>query len=156
MEIKAEKVKALAEQYKPDMTRFLRDLIKNYGESTGEKNRVYRIKEEMEKLGFDEVKIDGLGNIMGFMGHGDQLIAFDAHIDTVGIGELSNWKFDPVEGYENDCEIGGRGGSDQLGGIVSAVYGCKMMKDLGLIADDQKIMVSGTVQEEDCDGLCWL
>lgn len=156
MEIKTEKVKALAEQYKPDMTRFLRDLIKNYGESTGEKNRVYRIKEEMEKLGFDEVKIDGLGNIMGFMGHGDQLIAFDGHIDTVGIGERSNWKFDPVEGYENDCEIGGRGGSDQLGGIVSAVYGCKMMKDLGLIADDQKIMVSGTVQEEDCDGLCWL
>ena len=30
-------------------------------------------------------------------------------------------------------QIGGRGVSDQLGGIVSAVYGAKIMKDLGLL-----------------------
>ena len=29
------------------------------------------------------------------------------------------------------------------------------MKDLGLIPEGFKIMVVGTVQEEDCDGLCW-
>ena len=59
------------------------------------------------------------------------LIGFDAHIDTVGIGNRDNWEFDPYEGYETDFEIGGRGTSDQLGGIVSAVYGAKIMKDLG-------------------------
>ena len=41
------------------------------------------------------------------------------------------------------------------GRIVSSVYGAKIMKDLNLIPKNVKIMVSGTVQEEDCDGLCW-
>ena len=29
------------------------------------------------------------------------------------------------------------------------------MKDLGLIPAGYKIMVVGSVQEEDCDGMCW-
>ena len=86
---------------------------------------------------------------------GDKILAFDAHIDTVGIGNIENWNFDPYEGYETDEEIGGRGVSDQCGGLVSAVYGAKIMKDMDLIPEGYKIMVVGTVQEEDCDGLCW-
>ncbi|MCJ7713602.1 YgeY family selenium metabolism-linked hydrolase, partial [Candidatus Bathyarchaeota archaeon] len=84
------------------------------------------------------------------------LIAFDAHIDTVGLGELSNWTFDPYIGYETEEEIGGRGTSDQLGGIVSSVYGAKIMKDLGMLSEDYTVLVVGSVQEEDCDGNCWL
>ncbi|WP_368189179.1 YgeY family selenium metabolism-linked hydrolase [Blautia sp. 1033sp1_1033st1_G9_1033SCRN_220408] len=148
-------INAAAEGYKADMTRFLRDLVKIPGESCGEKGHVMRIKEEMEKLGFDKVQIDPMGNILGFMGSGQTLIGFDAHIDTVGIGNRDNWKFDPYEGYETDSEIGGRGTSDQMGGIVSAVYGAKIMKDLGLLNDKFQVVVTGTVQEEDCDGLCW-
>ncbi len=41
------------------------------------------------------------------------------------------------------------------GGIVSAVYGAKIMKDQGLLDDNYTVLVTGTVQEEDCDGLCW-
>ena len=102
-----------------------------------------------------KIVIDGMGNILGYMGNGEKLIGFDGHIDTVGLGELSNWKFDPYKGYENDEEIGGRGASDQLGGIVAATYGAKIMKDLGLLSDKYTVLVTGTVQEEDCDGLCW-
>ncbi len=68
---------------------------------------------------------------------------------------MNNWNFDPYEGYETEEEIGGRGVSDQCGGLVSAVYGAKIMKDMDLIPEGCKIMVVGTVQEEDCDGLCW-
>lgn len=141
--------------YLPNMTRFLRDLIKIPSESCGEENVIKRIKEEMLLLDFDKVEIDPMGNILGYMGTGKTLIAFDAHIDTVGIGEISNWKFDPYEGYENESEIGGRGASDQLGGIVSSIYGARIMKDLGLLNDKYTVLVTGTVQEEDCDGLCW-
>lgn len=148
-------IKQKAEAYKDDMSKFLRDLIAIPGESCGEKGVIYRIKQEMEKLNFDEIKIDPMGNILGFMGSGSKIIAFDAHIDTVGIGEIDNWKFDPYKGYETETEIGGRGASDQLGGIVSSVYGAKIMKELGLISNDCKVLVTGTVQEEDCDGLCW-
>ena len=148
-------VKKAAEGCKADMTKFLRDIVAIPGESCGEEGVVKRIAQEMEKVGFDKVEIDPMGNVLGYMGGGRTLIGYDAHIDTVGLGELSNWKFDPYEGYENDTEIGGRGTSDQLGGIVSAVYGAKVMKDLGLLSDKYRVLVTGTVQEEDCDGLCW-
>lgn len=148
-------IKSKAEEYKNDMTKFLRDLIAIPGESCGEDKVINRVLVEMEKVGFDKIEIDKMGNILGYMGSGETLIGYDAHIDTVGLGELSNWRFNPYEGYENDDEIGGRGASDQLGGIVSAVYGAKIMKDLNLLNDKYKVLVTGTVQEEDCDGLCW-
>lgn len=148
-------IKEAAQGYEKAMTKFLRDLVAIPGESSGEEGVINRIKQEMESLGFDKVEIDGMGNILGYMGNGKTLIAYDAHIDTVGLGELSNWNFDPYKGYENDTEIGGRGTSDQLGGIVSATYGAKIMKDLGLLSDKYTVLVTGTVQEEDCDGLCW-
>ena len=149
------KIKEYAKGYEKDMTAFLRAIVKNPGESCDEKAHVETIAAEMKKVGFDEVVIDPQGNVMGFMGTGDKIIAFDAHIDTVGIGNIDNWKFDPYDGYETETEIGGRGVSDQCGGIVSGVYGAKIMKDLGLIPEGYKVMVVGTVQEEDCDGLCW-
>jgi putative selenium metabolism hydrolase len=148
-------IKKAAEGYQADMTKFLRDLIRLPGESCGEKETAARIVEEMQKLGFDEAGLDKMGNVIGYMGNGKTLIAFDGHIDTVGVGNKDNWKFDPYEGFESETEIGGRGASDQLGGPVSAVYGAKIMKDLGLLNDKYRVMVTGTVQEEDCDGLCW-
>ncbi|MEG2435024.1 MAG: YgeY family selenium metabolism-linked hydrolase [Ruthenibacterium sp.] len=150
-----EKIKQSAKAYEADMTKFLRDLVRFPGESCGEKEVVHRIETEMKNLGFDKVQIDPMGNILGYMGSGKTLIGYDAHIDTVGIGNIDNWEFDPYEGFESETEIGGRGTSDQLGGIVSAVYGAKIMKDLGLLSDKYTVLVTGTVQEEDCDGLCW-
>ena len=144
----------LANEYKADMTKFLRDMIKIPSESCGEKDVVLRIKEEMEKVGFDKVEIDPMGNVLGYIGHGKHVIAMDAHIDTVGIGDRNNWTHDPYEGYEDDKVIYGRGGSDQEGGMASMVYAGKIIKDLNL-EDDYTLIVTGTVQEEDCDGLCW-
>jgi len=148
-------IKERAEFYKDDMTKFLRAMVKIPGESCDEKGKVELAAEEMKKLGFDKVEIDKMGNLLGYMGTGKALIAFDGHIDTVGVGNLDNWKFDPYEGYENEEEIGGRGVSDQQGGIVSAVYGAKIMKDLNLLNDKYTVLVTATIQEEDCDGLCW-
>lgn len=156
LDLNLDRVRKEAENYREDMTKFLRDLIKIGGESCEEGPKAERIKEEMEKLGYDKAEIDPLGNVLGWMGEGDILIAYDAHIDTVGIGDISLWDFDPYDGYENETEIGGRGASDQLGGMVSSVYGVKIMKDLDLIPENVQILVTGTVQEEDCDGMCWL
>ena len=154
-ELDFDAIKAAAESHRADMTRFLRAMISHPSESCEEGEVVACIKAEMESLGYDEVKVDGLGNVMGFMGEGDKIIAIDSHIDTVGIGNRENWTHDPYEGYEDDKVIYGRGGSDQEGGMAAAAYGTKIMKDLGLIPEGYKIMVVGSVQEEDCDGMCW-
>ncbi len=149
-----ENVLALANTHKQDISTFLRDLLAIPSESTQEEKVVLRIKEEMEKVGFDRTEIDEMGNIYGFIGHGKTVIAMDAHVDTVGIGNRDNWDYDPYEGYEDDDIIVGRGSSDQTGGMASMVYAGKMIKELGL-EDDYTLVVTGTVQEEDCDGLCW-
>ncbi|MBE7215852.1 YgeY family selenium metabolism-linked hydrolase [Shewanella benthica] len=154
MAIPFNEVLAKAEEYKADMTKFLRDMIAIPSESCDEEKVVLRIKEEMEKVGFDKVEIDPMGNILGYIGHGPHLIAMDAHIDTVGVGNLDNWTFDPYIGMEDDEIIGGRGTSDQEGGMASMVYAGKIIKDLGL-EGEYTLLVTGTVQEEDCDGLCW-
>ncbi len=151
-----EAVKAAAEGYRGDMTRFLRALIKAKGTSCQEEEKAKLIQAEMTKLGYTKSEIDGLGNVLGWMGTGETVIGFDGHIDTVGVGNAASWTFDPFEGMEDDTVIGGRGTSDQLGGVVAAVYGAAIAKDLGLLSDKYTFLVTGTVQEEDCDGLCWL
>jgi putative selenium metabolism hydrolase len=150
-----DRIKEAAKTYEPDITAFLRAMISHPSESCHEKEVVACIKTEMEKLGFDKVEVDGLGNVIGWMGSGDKIIAIDGHIDTVGIGNRDNWSDDPYTGYETDDIIYGRGGSDQEGGLASAVYGAKIMKDLNLVPEGYRIMVVGSVQEEDCDGMCW-
>jgi acetylornithine deacetylase/succinyl-diaminopimelate desuccinylase-like protein len=78
-----DRIKATAEHYKADMTKFLRDLIAIPGESANEEGHIRRIAKEMEALGFDKVEIDPMGNVLGYMGTGKTLIAYDGHIDTV-------------------------------------------------------------------------
>lgn len=149
-----EKILEKAEEYKADMTKFLRDMVAIPSESCDEEKVVLRIKEEMEKVGFDKVEIDPMGNIHGTIGHGPTLIAYDAHIDTVGVGNIDNWNHDPYKGFEDDEIILGRGTSDQEGGMASMVYAGKIIKDLGL-EDEYTLVMVGSVMEEDCDGLCW-
>lgn len=144
----------LANKYKPEMSRFLRDMIAIPSESCGEKEVVQRIAKEMKDVGFDKVEIDPMGNVFGYIGHGKHLIAMDAHIDTVGVGNIKNWNYDPYQGFEDDEIILGRGASDQEGGMASMVYAGKIIKDLKL-EDDYTLLIVGSVQEEDCDGLCW-
>ena len=144
----------LAERYTPEMVRFLRDMIAIPSESAGEKRVVERVRAEMERAGFDEVKVDGMGNILGRVGSGKTVIAVDGHLDTVGVGDASTWTRDPYQGDLKDGVIYGRGASDQEGGIAGGVHGARIAKELGLL-DGVQLWVTGTVMEEDCDGLCW-
>lgn len=154
MRIDAKSVLGRAEFYKPAISRFLRDMIAIPSESCQEKEVIQRIKKEMLSVGFDKVEIDPMGNLIGTIGSGKRLIAIDAHIDTVGVGNAENWEHDPYQGFEDDEIIIGRGASDQEGGMAAMVYAGKIIKDLGL-EKDYTLLMTGTVQEEDCDGLCW-
>src|ERR1035437_1272306 len=133
---------------------FLRDLIAIKSLSSEEGEVIPRIKQEMEKCGYDEIIIDPMGNIIGRIGHGKHVIAMDAHVDTVDVGNPDNWSVDPFKGDERDGIIYGRGACDMKGPLASIIYGGKIIKDLGL-EGDYTLYIVGSVQEEDCDGLCW-
>jgi putative selenium metabolism hydrolase len=152
--VNPERILQQAERYCDDMIAFLRDMIAIPSESCHEKEVVLRIKSEMQRVGFDEIRIDDMGNILGRIGHGRRIIAMDAHVDTVGVGDPKSWAWDPYEGKLERGIIFGRGACDQEAGMASMVYAARMIKDLGL-EGDYALWITGTVQEEDCDGLCW-
>jgi len=148
------RVQELASRYTPEVTRFLRDMIEIPSESAEEREVVARVRTEMERVGFDEIKVDGLGNVLGRVGDGSTVIALDGHLDTVGVGDPGTWTRDPYKGEVRDGIVFGRGAGDQEAGIAAAVHGARIAKELGLL-DGVQLWVTGTVMEEDCDGLCW-
>ena len=119
-----------------------------------EKGVVQLIKGMMEEAGFDEVKIDGLGNVIGRIGNGKKVIAIDGHIDTVDLGNPEDWEFDPLGGEIRDGYVLGRGTADQSGGPAAFITAGRILKELGL-QNDVTVYFTATVLEEDCDGLCW-
>ena len=100
------------EKYRDDCVRFMADLIKIPSESTGEKDVAKRIVEEMKRLDYDEAWTADYGNVIGRVGNGPIRLVFDAHIDTVGVGNRDSWPYDPYDGKIEGGYIYGRGASD--------------------------------------------
>ncbi len=148
------RIQTRAKELENDTARFLMDMVRIPAFSGKERDVCLAIKAEMESAGFDEARIDGLGNVIGRIGSGPRVLAFDAHIDTVYPGDLSLWDFDPFTPKIEDGKVWGRGTVDQEGGMASMVAAGRIIKELGL-NDQFTIYFTGTVMEEDCDGLCW-
>jgi putative selenium metabolism hydrolase len=153
--IDREQLAAAAQACEADMVRFLRDLVAIPAESSQERPVIERIRQEMQKVGFDEVRVDKMGNILGRIGSGKKIIMMDSHTDTVGVGDRREWAWDPYQGKVEDGYIYGRGSCDQRAGMASLVYAGKLIKQLGL-EGDYTFYAVGSVQEEDCDGLAWI
>jgi len=122
--------------------------------SNQEKDRILLLKSLCEQAGFDEVRIDGLGNLLGRVGTGPKKLVIDAHIDTVGVGNRSLWDRDPFSGDIENGLVYGRGTSDQTGGAASMITAGRILKDLRYTGD-YSVWFSFTIIEEDCDGMCW-
>ncbi|MCX6553638.1 MAG: YgeY family selenium metabolism-linked hydrolase [Candidatus Aminicenantes bacterium] len=150
----AAKVLQLAEQYRDYTAANLSRLVWIKSLSAGEKEMAAELKKQMKEAGFDHVRLDGLGSVHGRVGKGKRLIAVDAHIDTVDQGNLENWSEDPFSGRVADGFVYGRGSVDQKGGAAAMVTAGRILAELGL-KNDLTVLFTGTVMEEDCDGLCW-
>lgn len=148
------KINELAEQYKDYTAENLSRLVRIKSLSKEEKDVQLELKKQMEEAGFDEVRIDGLGNVIGRIGNGKKILAIDGHMDTVDVGNLKNWTFDPFGGEIKDGYVHGRGTVDQEGGPAAFVTSGRILKELGF-DKDLTIYFVGSVMEEDCDGLCW-
>lgn len=144
----------LARKHEPQLLGFMKDLIATPSLSSQEGSVIKRIQAEMKKLGYDEVRVDPMGNLIGRIGKGKRVIAIDGHVDTVDVGDRKQWKTDPFTPVVKKGVLYGRGTSDMKGGVASAVYAGALLKKAGF-PKDATLYVTCTVQEEDCDGLCW-
>jgi putative selenium metabolism hydrolase len=86
---------------------------------------------KMEELGYDEVWIDRIGNVIGLIRGGQQgpTIMFNSHLDHVDPGEEANWTHDPYGGEIEEGYLYGRGASDVKGGMGPQIYAGAFLKE---------------------------
>jgi putative selenium metabolism hydrolase len=147
----ARTIKERVEQQRETIIQFLRDLcaIPSYESQIGPVGE--RAAQEMRKLGYDEVRFDKMGNILGRIGSGPTKLLYDSHIDTVGIGDPNEWQWDPFKGKIENGVFFARGACDEKGSTPGMIYGLAIARDLGLL-DGYTAYYFGNM-EEWCDGI---
>lgn len=56
-----------------------------------------------------------------------------AHTDTVRIGDLTDWEFEPLSGMKKEGKIFGRGACDDKYAIATALFIIKLLKEAGFV-----------------------
>ena len=141
----------LVQEIKKELIEFTKNLIRIKSFSGQEGNIIKFIEKKMFALGYDEVTIDSMGNIIGKIGNGQKAIMFDSHVDTVEVTDEEMWKIPPFSGDILDGRLHGRGSVDMKSGAAASVYAGALAKQLGFTTG-KTIYVSCSVFEEDCDG----
>lgn len=150
----SKKILEKAREYRDYTAENLSKIIQVPAFSATEKERISLLQSLCQHAGMEGIWIDGLGSLLGHVGKGSKKIVFDAHIDTVGVGDASQWNTPPFSGIIRDGLVLGRGASDQLGGAASMITAARILKDLAYNGDFE-VWFSFTTLEEDCDGMCW-
>ncbi|MBL8154167.1 MAG: YgeY family selenium metabolism-linked hydrolase [Anaerolineae bacterium] len=130
---KISQIKQQVAAQREEITTFLKELcaIPSYDSqirAVGE-----RAEAEMRKLGFDEVCWDRMGNVVGRIGNGPVKLLYDSHIDTVGVGAIEEWQWDPFQGKVENGVFFARGACDEKGSTPGMIYGLALAKELGLL-----------------------
>lgn len=134
------------------MASFLQDLVRIPSLSTHEEALAVRLAEEMHRVGFQDVRQDRIGNVVGRIGNGNgPALLFDGHMDTVDVGRLDRWPHGPYNGVVEQGVLHGRGACDMKGGLAAMVYAAKALMDAGVELNGD-LYVVGVVQEEPCEG----
>lgn len=134
-----------------ELLEFAQDLvrIKSY---SGQEEEIIRFTErKMRSLGYEDVTIDAMGNVVGRIGAGPIKVWFDSHLDTVEVNDAEAWAFAPFGGDIVDGRLQGRGSVDMKGAAAASIYAGVAASRLGWTAG-KTVYVSCTVMEEDCDG----
>jgi len=140
-------------QDQTNLTTFLRDLVQTPSPSTQEAAVAERIVAEMTRLGFRDVYVDRIGNVVGWIGPGHgPLLMLNGHMDTVRVSDPAAWSHDPFGAEVEDGTLYGLGSCDMKGGLAAMVYGAKLLRDAG-VALKGDLVVACVVQEEQCEGL---
>ena len=103
----------------------------------------------MHELGYDEVSVDAVGNVLGLMrgtGSGSSVM-FNCHLDTVAAGDPSVWKYPPYDGVVAEDRVWGLGASDTKGAFACQIVAVAALKKAGLLPAGD-IWVAGVVCEE--------
>lgn len=151
MNCNLEKIRQYVDSHEQEIVDFLVDFIAIESVTYHEGNAVAFLQQKMQDFGFDEVRVDAVGNVLGRVGSGKTVLLYDAHIDTVELGDIAEWGFHPLEAKIENGTIHGRGAVDDKGPLTAATFAARAIKELGL-DQDFTMWVSGSLCEEDVEG----
>jgi putative selenium metabolism hydrolase len=145
------KLEIVGKDIRKDLQLFAQELVRIKSTSGNEETIIRFIASKMKALGYDEVVIDGFGNVVGRVGSGEKAVMFDSHVDTVEVKDAELWKVPPFSGEIIDGWLWGRGSVDMKSGAAASIYAAAVAKSQGLL-EGKRVYVSCTIFEEDCDG----
>lgn len=125
---------------------FAQDLVRIPSLSGREGEVAKRVLEEMEALGYDEVRLDRLGNVIGIVKGtaGGPPVMLNCHMDVVAEGDPGQWEHPPFSGRVEGGFLHGRGSMDIKGPLAVQTYAGAALK--GSAPGD--VIVAHTVYEE--------
>ena len=141
----------LSPELQTELIAFAQGLVQIKSLSGQEGEVIKFIQDKMIALGFDEVRIDAMGNLLGRIGTGETKIQFDSHVDTVDVKDADEWKVPPFRGEIAGGRLHGRGSVDMKSAVAASIYAAVAARARGF-TQGKSIYVSCTVFEEDCDG----
>ena len=134
------------------LVRFAQRLASIPSVSGDEQAAVEATAKELAGLGFDEVRVDDVGNCVGIIGDGDgPRLLIDGHIDSIPLHSESKWTVDPFGGIIRDDRLFGLGICDQKASIAAAAYGLAAAI-AGRSGWPGRVALVASVNEEDLEG----
>jgi putative selenium metabolism hydrolase len=136
-----------------ELIAFLQDLVRTPSLSTREGAVAARAMDELHRLGLADVRTDRIGNVIARLGSGQRpILLYNAHMDTVGVGDPAAWQRDPFGAVIEDGVLYGRGASDMKASLAAMTYGAWLLHDVGVQLNGTLVLAL-VVQEEPCEGL---
>lgn len=145
------KLEAVCGKYQESLIEFAQEIVRIRSYSSEEGRLAEFIRRQMLALGYDEVYIDSIGNVVGRIGSGQTSIMLDSHMDTVEVQDPDKWDLDPFGAEIKDGRIWGRGSVDMKSALASSVYAPLIARGMGWM-EGRTVYITCTVNEEDCDG----
>jgi len=143
----------LTPERKQQVVNIARDLLRAKSLAGQEAAAARVAAEAMRALGYDQVRVDALGNVIGALTPAAPdaagSILFDSHIDTVEAA--GRWTKDPFGGEVSDGKLWGRGAADMKGALAASLCAAAYAKADGRLRSP--VLVSASVNEEQIEGL---
>jgi len=96
-----------------------------------------------------DIERDAARGVVGRRGRGDgPALVLNGHVDVVDAGEPDLWSVPPWEATVRDGRVYGRGAADMKGGLCTALFAAKAIRDAGLEISGS-VVIHSVVGEED-------
>ena len=150
-----EKIRSLFETYQKEMLDDLASLIaidSSDGEpkpgapfGEGPAKALHAFLDIAERMGFETDNVDNYAGSVS-LGSGEETVGVLAHLDVVPAGK--GWTMDPFAMTIKDGKMYGRGVIDDKGSAVAALYGMRIIRELGIPLKRGIRLIVGTNEEK--------